>query len=175
MLYPPKPLEDFALRNMTSVAIDQLCALFLLSYWSHQISMLECLCLGGQTSHMSPVMPQHLINHPMQLFWDPSGRKGGTEERRKEERGSWSASVEWECLVCMWDGRQCIKRWQLSHSSLNKSGETLAGCALTLIIHLNNCCRSLLPKGGCSSRQAAMGVGNMRTDVALLDFSFVNV
>ncbi|KAK5912220.1 hypothetical protein CesoFtcFv8_002117 [Champsocephalus esox] len=37
--------------------------------------------LGGQTSHMSPVMPRHLINHPKQLFGDPSERKGGTEER----------------------------------------------------------------------------------------------
>lgn len=37
--------------------------------------------LGGQTSHMSPVMPWHLINHPWRLFGDPLERKGGTKER----------------------------------------------------------------------------------------------
>lgn len=97
--------------------------LFLLSSWSHQISMLSVFLpgwLGGQTSHMYPVMPWHLINHPGQLFGDPLERKAGTKKR---------GGIKWGCLVCMRDGRQCIKRWQLSHSSLNKSSETLARCA----------------------------------------------
>lgn len=128
--------------------------LFLLSYGSHQISMPECFSLAGWVGRL-----------PTCLQWChgtwsiTQGHSLGTHQIGREGRRSVEASVEWGCLVCMRDGRQCIKRWQLSHSSLNKSGETLAGRALTLIIHLNNCSRSLLPEGACSARQAAMGVG----------------
>lgn len=123
--------------------------LFLLSYWSHWISMPASFFprwLGEQTSPMCLVMPQqHLINHLKKLF--------GDHLRGREGRRSGEALVEWGCLVCMRDGRQCIKRWQLSHSFLNKSSETLAGCALTLIIHLNKYCRGPPHQAGCHGRR----------------------
>lgn len=141
--------------------------LFLLSHWSHQISMPECFCLAGWVGRLPACL--QWCHGPWSIT---QGNSLGTCWR---ERRSGETLVDWGCLVCMRDGRQCIKRWQLSHSSLNKSGETLAGCALTLIIHLNNCCRSLLPEGGCSQAGCHRRGGNMKTDVALLDFSFVNV
>lgn len=166
-----KSLEDFALRSQTSVTIDQLCAGVLpcSSYLTDHIrsACRSVFCLAGWVGRLPTCLQWCHGTWSITLGNSLGTRRRGSEGRRK-------ALVDWGSLVCMRDGRQCIKRWQLSHSFLNKSGETLAGCALTLIIHLNNCCRSLQVEGA-AAKQAAMGLGNMKTDVALLDFSFVNV